>query len=100
MFSMLNEFNLSVQSRYVTVLTAGCSAVKLTSWYQCVLQNKFDCFDPTECVPEVKQTRSKGSHSGPSGAEVKSNWRYIATPPYAFMACTGTTVAFVSCCYV
>lgn len=34
--------------------------------------------------------RNKSGH-GPSGEEVKNKWRYTATSPYAFMACTERT---------
>jgi hypothetical protein len=48
-FSKLNEFNLSMQGRSITVLTAedevASMKLKLESWYQRVQRNKFDCFD-------------------------------------------------------
>lgn len=38
------------------------------------------------------------THS-PSSAEVKNEWYYISTPPYAFMACTVNTftITFLFC---
>jgi hypothetical protein len=48
-FNKLNEFNLSMQGRSITVLTAedkvASMKLKLKSWYQHVQQNKFDCSD-------------------------------------------------------
>jgi hypothetical protein len=48
-FNKLNEFNLSVQGRSITMLTAEDEVVavklQLISWYQCVQQNKFDGFN-------------------------------------------------------
>jgi len=28
-------------------------------------------------------------------AEIRNEWSYTSTPPYAFMACTGTTLVLV-----
>jgi hypothetical protein len=46
---------------------------------------------PVQCVPEalspgLKQPGHEAEHSPPTSAEVKKNWIYKATPPYAFMA--------------
>jgi len=32
----------------------------------------------------------EADHSPPSNSEVKNEWGYTSTSPYAFMACTGT----------
>jgi hypothetical protein len=48
-FNKLNEFNLSIQDRSITVLTAedkvASMKLKLKSLYQRVQRNKLDCFD-------------------------------------------------------
>jgi hypothetical protein len=48
-FNKLNDFNLSMQGRSITVLTAegNVASMKLKpkSWYQRVQRNKLDCFD-------------------------------------------------------
>jgi hypothetical protein len=40
----------------------------------------------------VKLPGRKGDHSPPSSAEVKNEWSYNFTYPYAFMACTCTNL--------
>ena len=45
--------------------------------------------------PAVKQLGHEANHSPPSSAEVKNERSCTSTPPYAFIACTGT----LSPCY-
>jgi hypothetical protein len=46
---------------------------------------------------EVKWPRYEADHSPPSTVEVKNEWRScISHPPYAFMACKGATLHFLS----
>jgi hypothetical protein len=46
--------------------------------------------------PEVKRPGREGDNSPPSNAEVKNKWSFTSTPPYALMACTGTTLPLKS----
>jgi hypothetical protein len=41
---------------------------------------------------EVKRPGREFDHSTPSSAEIKKEWSYTSTPPYVFMACTGTNL--------
>ena len=45
--------------------------------------------------PEVKR-RGRDDHSPPSNAEVKNKWSHTFSPPYAFMAWTGTLLFYDS----
>jgi hypothetical protein len=45
----------------------------------------------THISPSVKQLRCEADHSRPSGVKVKNGWSCTSTPPYAFMACRGTS---------
>jgi len=45
--------------------------------------------------PRVMRPGSKLDHSAPSSTEVKNEWNYTYTLPYAFMACTGVTLPFI-----
>ena len=41
-----------------------------------------------DSLPDVKWPDNEADHSTPSGAEIKDDWNYTSTPPYAFLACT------------
>jgi hypothetical protein len=41
-------------------------------------------------LSRVKQLGLETDHKPPTSAVVKNAWTYTSTPPYAFMACTGT----------
>lgn len=41
---------------------------------------------------DAKWPASEADHSSLPGSEVKNEWSYAPTPPYAFMACTGKTL--------
>jgi hypothetical protein len=43
----------------------------------------------------VEQLGHKSTHSPQSGTKVNNEWSYTSTPPYALMACTGTTLAYI-----
>jgi len=43
----------------------------------------------------VTQPVYETGHSQPSSADIKNAWIYVFTTPYAFMSCTGTSLAFV-----
>ena len=43
----------------------------------------------------VKPLFDDTDHSPPSNVEVKNEWFHTSTPPYIFMACTGTTLTFI-----
>jgi hypothetical protein len=44
----------------------------------------------------VKRLGREGDQSLPSGAQVKNEWSYNASPSYTFMLRTGTTIPFPS----
>lgn len=50
----------------------------------------------TECSPEVKLWGHGVEHSPPFSVEIKKECNYAFIPPYAFMACTGTTLLCAS----
>ena len=49
---------------------------------------------------EFQKPRHEANHSPPSTSEVKNEWSYASTPPYAFMTLTETTSPFspLLCC--
>jgi hypothetical protein len=46
---------------------------------------------PGVISPPVSRPRREAHHT-PCSADVKNEWRCTSTPPYVFMACTGTTL--------
>jgi hypothetical protein len=44
--------------------------------------------------PEVKRPKLKANQLLPSSVEVKNEYSYTSTPPYALMACRVTTVPY------
>jgi len=47
---------------------------------------------PGYVSPTLKQPWREGEHSPGSSVKVKNAYSYTSTPPYAFMACAGTTL--------
>ena len=52
---------------------------------------------PVHWVPVVKRLRLGDDESSPSGAEVKNEWSYVFTPPYAFISCDRENFVSILC---